>query len=181
MRKILGILASVLILSTAPVSAREIDFSGYSVEELIEIRDKVDAALYEKDGLVIAQVGTYTVGRDIAAGSYVLKPFPVDELGLGVLHYKVYKYEGAKEEYEKARNAYTTAYANAEAVEEKGEAPVWPEKVNESDYLAASGEIDSEDGDSGRISVTDGQIIEFSTSWGPVVIAVEKAGGLFMN
>ena len=180
MKKIVCVLLTWVIL-VAPAFASEIDFSSYSVEELIQIRDEVDTALFEKDGLILAEVGKYVVGTDIGAGSYVLKPYPVDEGKLGVLNYVVYKYDGAQEEYEAATNAYNVAYKNASAAEEAGETPVWPEKVNESVYIADSGRLDSESNESGKVSLQDGQILVFTSSWGAITISIKKAQGLFMD
>lgn len=180
MKKVLCVLMS-LLLFVVPALASEIDFSGYSVEELTQIRDEIDAALFEKDGLILAEVGTYIVGIDIGAGSYILKPYPVDEGKLGVLNYIIYKNDTAHAEYEKARNAYDIAYRNARAAEKAAETPVWPDLVNESQYITESGKLYSKRNESGKITLQDGQILVFSSSWGAITISIKKAPGLFME
>ena len=55
------------------------------------------------------------------------------------------------------------------------------ENINRADYISAEGKLDSERFESGRIDVKEGEVIEFTRSWGPVIIAISKAIGLFMD
>ena len=174
-------LCIALLFTAVSISAADYDFSDCSLEELIKLRNDVDMAIYEKDGFVIADAGTYVAGKDIAEGSYIITAFPESEENSGVLNYTVYKYAGAKEEYEKADNAYDTAFMNAEAAETAGEKPTWPERVNESDYFVSSGRLKSDSCESAKVELSEGEAIEFSTSWGAVNIAIKKADGLFFD
>ena len=180
MKKLLSILMSLLLFAV-PAFASELDFSAYSVEELIQMRDAIDDALVEKDGLVLAEVGTYVVGTDIGAGAYILKPYAVDEGKLGVLNYTIYLSEAAQTEYSQALSAYNTAYQNEKAVEKAGGTPVWPDPVDKTKYIAGSGSLDSERNESGKITLKDGQVLVFSSSWGAITIAIKRAPGLFME
>ena len=110
-----------------------------------------------------------------------MKPYPVDEGRLGVLNYVVYKYDGAEVEYEAASNAYNVAYQNASSAEEAGETPVWPDKVDESQFIADSGRLDSERNESGKVSLKEGEVLVLRSSWGAITISIKKAPGLFMD
>ncbi len=189
MKKTISIIAAVLAFlafanftyAEASGKSNILDLSDYNVEELLQIRDEVDDALYKKDGLVIAEEGTYVVGKDIGEGTYIIKPYPAGSLGIGVLNYVIYIDADAKKEYEIALNTYNTAYKNAQAEKDAGKTPVWPEKVNESEYIIASGDIDSEEGETGRSSLKEGEILVFTHSWEAVDITIQKTTGLFMD
>ena len=180
MRKlVLLLLCAIFVIRQ--VYAAEIDLSGYSVEELLALQDKVDSALFEKGGLTVIELGTYTVGVDIAAGSYVLKPYPSDKAGLGVLNYTVYRNEKSESKYEAAQNKYNTDYKNAKAAEEAGQVPEWPREINEKKFIAEEGRIDSEANESGKVNLKDGQVLVLTSTWGAVTVTIKKAGGLFME
>ena len=183
MKKIICVLLS-LVLFVAPALASEIDFSGYSVEELIQIRNEVDNAIYKKDGWVLIDNGIYVVGSDIAAGSYILKSFALEN-GIwrpsGTIEYYIFRSEDAIREYSEANGVYNVAYKNAEAAEAAGEMPVWPDKVSETQYLTDRGELEAEYNESQKITLQDGQVLILYCSYGSAITAIKKASTLFMD
>ena len=161
-----------------------------SVDPIFDLAGRITLGALEKNvpyvssegaAALVAEEGTYVVGKDIGEGTYVIKPYPAGSLGIGVLNYEIFINADAKKEYELALNEYNAAYKNAQAEKEAGKTPVWPEEVNESEYIVASGRIDSEEGETGRISLKEGEILVFSHSWETVDITIQKTTGLFMD
>lgn len=71
MKKLLIVL-TVLALLCPVVIAENIDLSGMSFEELIDLRAAVDAAIWASDGWQEVDVpgGVYVIGEDIPAGRW---------------------------------------------------------------------------------------------------------------
>ena len=94
MKKIACILACAMI-SAASISAyADIpDISELSVDELVQLRDQIDTALFENGGAVELPFGDYVVGRDIAPGIYVIRPHIVEETedNYGYYYYEMYE------------------------------------------------------------------------------------------
>lgn len=178
MRKAICVLLCAIFL-TAPVLASDVDLSGYSVEELLELQDKVNDALFEKGGLTVLSPGTYNVGIDIAPGTYVVKPHPTEDSGY--IRYSVYKSEEAKVKYGNAYNKYDAAYSNALDRDLAGETADWPREVNKNKYMSSYGEISRDNAKGEKISLKDGEILEINCAWAEVPMTIEKSGGLFMD
>ena len=65
-------LAAAMSLSHSWVLAQEIDLSSYTLDQLIELRDKVDTLIAEAENSEPENLGdgVYEVGVDLAEGSY---------------------------------------------------------------------------------------------------------------
>lgn len=82
MKKILSmILMFVLILTVTAIAEAEYDFTSYSYDELIGIRERLDAEIQTRPeaGERVLQPGQYVVGKDIAPGIYDLGFVPAEE------------------------------------------------------------------------------------------------------
>ena len=70
------IIASMVLaigLITSPVMASEqstIDYDSMSTEELVALRDEINAQIADRGGDNVLPQGTYEVGKDIKAGQY---------------------------------------------------------------------------------------------------------------
>ena len=74
-----------------------IDLSGYTDDEIVMINRQVDAEI-EKRGIVksaVLQIGKYSVGDDLPAGSYLLEFAPTADKG-HYFNYAVYNFAGRK-------------------------------------------------------------------------------------
>lgn len=75
MKKMLSMILMLALILTLPALAEsDFDFTGYSYDELIGIKEKLDAELQTRPeaGERILQPGQYVVGKDIAQGVYDL-------------------------------------------------------------------------------------------------------------
>lgn len=99
MRKTIALVLSTCFLLAQPVSAADLDLSGYSIEDLLELRKQITAELSEKGYAekVVIPNGLYTVGTDIKAGRYVMSG---DGKGNGVSAY-IYENQAAYEDRDK--------------------------------------------------------------------------------
>lgn len=176
MRKVICVLMCAIFITT-PVIASDIDLSVYSVDELIELQHRISDTLAENGGLTIISEGAYLVGRDIAAGSYVLKPHSED----GYFEYYVYKTEEDRGKYENACNKYRKAYYDALEREEAGEEPNWPKQVNEKKFMTDQGLLNEDDKSGVQISLTEGQLLVLTTGLNDITVTIEKINGLFME
>ena len=73
-RLLCGVLAALMAFACAAALA-EYDFSGLTLEELYDIRGKLDEAIVSletAEGCRVYESGGYAVGRDIPAGDYLL-------------------------------------------------------------------------------------------------------------
>lgn len=68
---VLLVLALVLV---GAVALAEVDLSGMTYDEMVELRDQLDKAIWASDGWQYVQVpgGDYDVGTDIPAGRWTL-------------------------------------------------------------------------------------------------------------
>lgn len=73
MKKLLVLLAVLSLI--ASVAVAEVDLSGMSFDELIELAHQVDQAIWASDGWqeVTVPPGTYKVGEDIPVGKWTIK------------------------------------------------------------------------------------------------------------
>ncbi len=72
MKKLICIMIALLI----PVAAfAEVDLSGMSYDELVQLKDQVSLAIWESEEWQEVEVpaGVYTVGEDIPAGKWTIK------------------------------------------------------------------------------------------------------------
>lgn len=74
MRKLFVLLLALLMIGTAV--AEGIDLSSMSYEDLLELRQQVDAAIWASDGWQEVQVpaGVYVIGEDIPSGRWTVAP-----------------------------------------------------------------------------------------------------------
>ena len=80
MKKILAVALAVAALMAFPLSARaeekqKIDLSGMSYEELVELKDQINLAIWQSDEWQEVEVpqGVWKVGEDIPAGHWTIK------------------------------------------------------------------------------------------------------------
>ena len=80
MKKALALLAALVLIASA--AAAEVDLSGMSFDELVELAHQVDQAIWASDGWqeVTVPPGTYKVGEDIPAGKWTLSVTEAGEL-----------------------------------------------------------------------------------------------------
>ncbi|MBR3927755.1 MAG: hypothetical protein IKJ65_01985 [Clostridia bacterium] len=77
MKKIVALLlALMLCLGSFPAFA-ELDFSKFTNEELIYLRNQINKELLERgvEKEVVVPMGRYIVGIDIPAGTYTVRPY----------------------------------------------------------------------------------------------------------
>lgn len=184
MKKILCVLMCMtMIAGSAAVYADEIDLSGKSVEELLEIREAVDDALYEQNGMATIQYGTYVAGKDIAPGSYMIhvhRGKGVGEDESAGMYYTIWKYENAKAECEQAYRAYVEAYQAAEKAEEAGKEAEYPAQISMYDYCVIEEEL-VKAGGTFHVDLAEGSVLEITDWCEAAVGTIEKQTGLFME
>ena len=75
MKKLLTVLIVLALLGAAAL-AEQIDLSGMSYEDLLALRQQVDAAIWASDGWQEVEVpaGVYTIGEDIPTGRWSVSP-----------------------------------------------------------------------------------------------------------
>lgn len=80
MKKLFSALLAVLMLCTASASAKTIDLSGMSYDELVALKDQINLALWESEKWeeVTVPQGVYQVGADIPAGHWTIKASETD-------------------------------------------------------------------------------------------------------
>ncbi len=80
MKKLFSALLAVLMLCTASASAKTIDLSSMSYDELVALKDQINLALWESEkwGEVTVPQGVYQVGADIPAGHWTIKASETD-------------------------------------------------------------------------------------------------------
>lgn len=73
MKKIFVLLAALILVASAAVA--EVDLSGMSFEELVQLSHDVDQAIWASDGWqeVTVPPGTYKIGEDIPVGKWTIK------------------------------------------------------------------------------------------------------------
>mgnify|MGYP000813071825 CR=1 FL=1 len=78
MKKILAVLIALMLTALccfAAVAEGTIDFSGYTLEELLTIRDDLTDEIASRPGgeKMVLGTGQYKIGEDLAAGVYTFK------------------------------------------------------------------------------------------------------------
>lgn len=76
MKKIVSALVALVLVLLPVLSLADIDLSGYSTAELIDIRGQILIELRERGDLISFEVpvGYFVVGVDIPAGDYYVTP-----------------------------------------------------------------------------------------------------------
>lgn len=161
MKKIIAIFVGlVMLVSSCTVFASDVDLSGKSVEELIALRDAVDDAIFAAGGKTIVEGGEYLVGRDIAAGTYVISVYSTVEENYpkGLASYTIWLTKDSKAKWGDADSDDHSPYCS-----------IYYE------YIAgAEGPV--------RATLEDGQVLELDALNEGTIITIEKsAGGLFMD
>lgn len=82
MKRILALILTMAALAAIPLSAhaeeKKIDLSGLTYNELVELKDQINLAMWECDEWQEVEVpqGVWKVGEDIPAGHWTIKPMP---------------------------------------------------------------------------------------------------------
>ena len=177
--------ACIVLAGSMTVTAADIDISGLSVEELIQLRTEVDEAIMNKDGAVVIGYGKYEAGVDIAPGQYTLKVYYAEEPDLAGLYYSILTYPAADIDYENAYWAWRRQYDAYEADVEAGKTDtVMPESPNKSEYYVQEQDLIEAPGGSVGISLKEGQTLFLDDWCDNVIITIAKTGtgqGLFMD
>lgn len=160
MKKIVAIIVALSVMASSMVFAEEIDLSGKTVDELIEIQRRVDEALFEQGGKIVLDPGMYITGKDIAPGSYIVEAHNYDEKRNGTAYIlQVWKDEQARSDYKSGDDHSNQAY-----------------------YSHCLYECHSSNKESAKFTLEEGQVLEVSlflqrgTS-----LTIEQAKGLFME
>lgn len=74
MKKFTALVLTLLLICSFAIA--EIDLTGMTYNELVELRQKVDKAIFESDGWqeVSVPAGLYKIGEDIPTGKWVVTP-----------------------------------------------------------------------------------------------------------
>ena len=95
-RKILTLLATRMFISTPVYASADIDISSLSVEQLIDLRSKINAVIAENGGDNLIGMGKYVVGIEIKEGTFSFQCTKNAQYGfINVLTYP------SQEEYDK--------------------------------------------------------------------------------
>ena len=186
MKKWMPILTTCIVLAgSMAVSAADMDISGLSVDELLQLRTEVDEAIMSKGGAVVIGYGKYEAGVDIAPGQYTLKVYFTEGADLAGLYYSVLTYPTADIDYENAYWEWRRKYEVYEADVEAGKTgAVMPESPNTSEYYVQEQDLIEAPGGSAVISLQEGQTLLLDDWCDNVITTIEKTGtgqGLFMD
>ncbi len=90
-KRIIPALLSIALLFITTVTAEEIDLYNMTYNELLQLQQQVNTALWNSDGWneVTVPPGVYEVGKDIPAGRYTVRPW-IDK---PVYYYYFYVFE----------------------------------------------------------------------------------------
>ena len=161
MKRILVVLLVLLLVSSVTLAENAgIDLSGKTVDELIAIRQAVDEALFEQGGKVILPQGMMVVGKDIAAGSYVIEVHGVKEI-------------------RSYQNFNVVVWKSEEAISEAQIAYSKNPNVDTTQYMSYMGDFIA--GDIARITLNEGQVLMCNTDIEGGTMTIEKVSGLFMD
>jgi hypothetical protein len=110
MKKVLALLLGLLLL-VVPALAEEMDLAALSLDELVALRDRVDAEISARIPVNKAPFssGIFLVGRDIKAGTYMIdwvSLLPADSSMYEHFDGRLYVSEADYEEGTEAFNAY---------------------------------------------------------------------------
>lgn len=86
-RRILSLLLAFALPFAAISVAETIDISGFSYDDLIVLKDKINQAIWETHGRTefVVPMGSYTVGEDIPSGKYTLTLAKPDDYSLSIV------------------------------------------------------------------------------------------------
>lgn len=157
------LVALLVLLMVGPAALAEnagIDLSGKTVDELVKIRQSVDEALFEQGGKVVLPQGMMVVGKDIAAGSYVIEVHGAEE-AKSYQHFNI--------------SIWHSEEARAEALKVYNENP----KDNLSRFISYRGYFVA--GDIARVTLEEGQVFMCNTDIEGATMTIEQAKGLFMD
>lgn len=75
MKKLISIILLLIVCMTAVCSAEDVDLSGYTLDQLIALRQKITMAMWETEEWqeVRVPMGIYQVGKDIPAGKWTVR------------------------------------------------------------------------------------------------------------
>ncbi len=82
MKRILALILTMAALAAIPLSAhaeeKKIDLSGLTYDELVELKDQINLAIWECDEWQEVEVpqGVWKVGEDIPVGHWTIKAMP---------------------------------------------------------------------------------------------------------
>ena len=183
MKKILALVLGLLMLFSSAVVLGEVDLSGMNLEDLLQLRQDVDAAILTNNGAVILQAGDYIVGRDIAAGSYVIS-FYQNKSNHSYGKIIVYTSVDAMKTYDTALNDYQLQVGIIDSNIKNGievSLADKPEKFDYSKYIVTNIYERFAVGSSYRVTLEEGQVLHIENNTNDMYCTIEQAKGLFMN
>ena len=71
MKRISALIAALLILASTAIA--EMDLSGMTLDELVELHEQLNLILFEQAKSVTIPQGIWLVGKDIPAGTYLIR------------------------------------------------------------------------------------------------------------
>ena len=177
------LIVALLLTCLLGTASADIDLTGMTIEELRELREKVDYAIFEKDGAIILEPGAYVAGKDIAPGSYVLSFYP-NKRSLTYGSIKVFVSTEAMIAYESDYSDYRLQVNMLERNAENGHEVAIadkPEKFEIGKYLTTNIDEGFDAGVSYRISLEEGQVLMVDCNTSDMHVTIQKAKGLFMD
>lgn len=88
MKRILALILTIAAMMAVPLSAhaeeKKIDLSGLTYDELVELKDQINLAMWECDEWQEVEVpqGVWKVGEDIPAGHWTIKPMKGNKINV---------------------------------------------------------------------------------------------------
>lgn len=94
MKKLLALIMIIVLAVPAAAAADLPDISGLSYDELVQLKDQINLAIWESQEWQQVEVpeGTYLIGTDIPAGHWTIIPYYKDTLCNVVYFDRVDKY-----------------------------------------------------------------------------------------
>ncbi len=172
------LIVALLLTCLLGTASADIDLTGMTIEELRELREKVDYAIFEKDGAIILEPGAYVAGKDIAPGSYVLNIRSARSSDIATGKVRVYTSVEAMRSYDSEYDDYWRRSRLAATVDEL-------EKFDEGKYLTMKSDGDYNTyikaGASFHVTLEEGQVLYTELQSGSMFITIQQAKGLFMD
>ena len=169
------------VVTVATAEGADIDLSGKTVDELIEIQKAVNEAIYAQGGKVVLPQGELLVGVDIAPGSYTLEAHNVgDDSRSSSYAVVIWKSREAMEQFDVVYEAYLAAREKAQNDKKAGKEYEYPAGIVQSEYQVFGGEFDSTQPT--KITLEEGNILRCTIRSGAQMdLTIEKTVGLFMD
>lgn len=181
MRKIICIMLmmSILVCGAIAEGSLNVDVKAMDTDELLLLSDGIDAELTERGYFPSLPIGQYLVGRDIAAGRYMVQEHSNEEDWYRAWSILVYKTLESIAEYDAACIEYYAAYDKAEKDEENGNEPIYPSKVVDSNYYST---YDLSSGASMAFTLNEGEVMMVKKVYAEdAYLTISEFPSLFMD